>query len=261
MISGDFIGDSVTSKSYNGSTFGAAIGGDYAMKQSLKNPSMAVNDACISDLVWSAALSNDAFAAFGNVVSIGAGTVTVGSSGGKKLIFNALPAFRNLDNMDAQTYLDEFTSPDKDNALYVRGFTELGNAIPTFTSMHAEGGSKKATGKYSHAEGRCSITDGRYAHAEGTMTVAGGIASHAEGQENIANGRSSHSEGEHTQAIGRQAHAEGEGSTVYGDYSHAEGYKTQVGSSAGNSGNTEGAHAEGFESKALNGDGVHAEGY
>ena len=97
-----------------------------------------------------------------------------------------------------------------DNAFYVAGFPEIGNAVvKNFYAQHVEGGSSRAVGKYTHAEGRDNIADVRYSHAEGSHNIAANMASHAEGFCTYAAGRYSHSEGENTEAIGKDSHAEG----------------------------------------------------
>jgi hypothetical protein len=128
-----------------------------------------------------------------------------------------------------------------DNAFYLAGFPEVGNAvIKNFYGQHVEGGSTRAIGKYSHAEGRDTIANMRYSHAEGTCTVADEMAAHAEGFGSVASGRHAHAEGyltlgsgkyahaegSYTQATARASHAEGEWTKAKGDYSHAEGRDT-----------------------------------
>ena len=131
-----------------------------------------------------------------------------------------------------------------------------------------------------HAEGFSTTTNNKAAHAEGELTTASGEASHAEGNNTIAESNYSHAEGVWTKASGIAAHAEGGTATAEnsdeqtyteasGDYSHAEGKKTKakgtaahaegIGTSAGEGAACIGAHAEGYETVAVN-SGTHAEG-
>ena len=155
-----------------------------------------------------------------------------------------------------QEYFEDIWLND-DNAFYLVGFPELGNAnIPNNFGQFVSGGSVRAIGRQTHAEGRDSIADIRYAHAEGThctaaqmathaegygtlaskqyshaegyCTVASGIFSHAEGEETKANGKGSHSEGEFTSALADGAHAEGYKTVASGLFSHAEGELTKA---------------------------------
>ena len=121
---------------------------------------------------------------------------------------------------------------------------------------HAEGYNTEASGQYSHTEGTDTLATMNNGHAEGNRTKALHYNAHAEGQDTIANANSAHAEGEKT-----QAHTRG---------SHSEGVRTSAGTlSKTNEDGTykednrnlyEGAHAEGYETKASN-IASHAEGY
>ena len=144
-----------------------------------------------------------------------------------------------------------------DNAFYLVGFPELGNAnIPNNFGQFVSGGSVRAIGRQTHAEGRDSIADIRYAHAEGSHCTAAQMASHAEGfgtfanksfahaegERTIAEGQGSHAEGYKTEARGLYSHAEGREAVASGPYSHAEGYNTYaIGKQS---------HASGFKTEA-----------
>ena len=159
-----------------------------------------------------------------------------------------------------------------DNAFYVAGFPEIGNAVvKNFYAQHVEGGSSRAVGKYTHAEGRDNIADVRYSHAEGSHNIAASMASHAEGFQNkvfgkyahvegnlnVVNGNFAHAEGRNTAASGNQAHAEGFNTVASGAGSHAEGGD---GTNKGGTATGAGSHAEGLSSLASS-IGSHAEGW
>ena len=140
-----------------------------------------------------------------------------------------------------------------DNAFYLVGFPELGNAnIHNNFGQFVSGGSVRAIGRQTHAEGRDSIADIRYAHAEGSHCTAAQMASHAEGFGTFANKSFAHAEGERTIAEGQGSHAEGRETVASQLGSHAEG----IGSLAV----ARGAHAEGTSVSAFS-DSSHAEGY
>ena len=150
-----------------------------------------------------------------------------------------------------QEYFEDLWLND-DNAFYLVGFPEIGNAnIPNNFGQFVSGGSVRAIGRQTHAEGRDSIADIRYAHAEGSHCTAAQMASHAEGFRTFAGYRYSHAEGNATRAEGRSAHAEGQNTTASGWFSHAEGNAVSV--------LADGAHAEGFRTTA-SGRYSHAEG-
>ena len=168
-------------------------------------------------------------------------------------------------NGKTQEYFEDLWIND-DNAFYLVGFPEIGNAnIPNNFGQFVSGGSVRAIGRQTHAEGRDSIADIRYAHAEGSHCTAAQMASHAEGFRTFAGDRFSHAEGNATRAEGRSAHAEGQNTIASGWFSHAEGYAVSALSS---SAHAEGSlttasgrysHAEGNAVSAL-ADGAHAEG-
>ena len=281
VISGDFRYNDIASKNYptqdSGQTFRNGLGNEnvsLAVKNSLVNTSNS--DPCLSDMLWSLALFNIGNANFGHLTTIepiainGLSAIDATETteiAGTKLSFDQLPADVGsaIAGKVLSDYINDFIDANGDNALYVRGFAQLGNQIqPQFIAQHVEGGSTKAIGKYTHAEGRDTIADGRYAHAEGTATIAGGVASHAEGQSAHALGRSSHAEGEGTRARGAMSHAEGYQSYANEGGAHAEGgYWLEKGSSKNFSGGIasgKGSHAEGNAASAI-GIGSHAEGY
>ena len=130
-----------------------------------------------------------------------------------------------------------------DNAFYLVGFPELGNAnIPNNFGQFVSGGSVRAIGRQTHAEGRDSIADIRYAHAEGSHCTAAQMASHAEGFGTFANKSFAHAEGERTIAEGQGSHAEGRETVASGPHSHAEGYNTYATGKQ--------SHASGFKTEA-----------
>ena len=150
-----------------------------------------------------------------------------------------------------QEYFEDLWLND-DNAFYLVGFPEIGNAnIPNNFGQFVSGGSVRAIGRQTHVEGRDGIADIRYAHAEGSHCTAAQMASHAEGFMTFAGDRFSHAEGNVTRAEGRSAHAEGQNTIASGWFSHAEGYAVSALSSS--------AHAEGSLTKA-SGRYSHAEG-
>lgn len=158
-----------------------------------------------------------------------------------------------FDTLDGHTtsFFEDLWLND-DNAFYLVGFPELGNAnVPNNFGQFASGGSIRAIGRQTHAEGRDSIADIRYAHVEGSHCTAVHMATHAEGFRTVANKRYSHSEGEVTKADGRGSHAEGYKTMASGDYSHAEGMLTLASGIV--------AHAEGNQAQA-SATGAHAEG-
>ena len=169
-------------------------------------------------------------------------------------------------NGKTQEYFEDLWIND-DNAFYLVGFPEIGNAnIPNNFGQFVSGGSVRAIGRQTHAEGRDSIADIRYAHAEGSHCTAAQMASHAEGFRTFAGDRFSHAEGNVTRAEGRSAHAEGQNTIASGWFSHAEGYAVSALSS---SAHAEGSlttasgrysHAEGNAVSAL-ADEAHAEGH
>ena len=162
----------------------------------------------------------------------------------------AMEEFKVCDGK-TQEYFEDLWLND-DNAFYLVGFPELGNAnIPNNFGQLVSGGSVRAIGRQTHAEGRDSIADIRYAHAEGSHCTAAYMASHAEGFKTFAGYRYSHAEGNNTRAIGHSAHAEGQNTTASGWFSHAEGNAVSALSSA--------AHAEGYLTTA-SGRYSHAEG-
>lgn len=270
IISGDFGYSNIASKQYptqdSSKTFRDGLGNgsiSLTVKHSLKTPSTTAPS--LSDLIWSLALFNIGDTNFGSLTAIE--DTTIGGIHGAKLLFDKLPddVGNAVLGKSLNDYVNDFIDVNGDNALYVRGFVELGNQIPSqFVSQYAAGGSIKAIGKYTHAEGRDTIADGRYAHAEGTATIAGGVASHAEGQSTHAIGRSSHSEGEGTRAQAAMSHAEGYGAKAIGVGAHAEGgYWLSSGYSGNYAGGTasgKASHAEGHNSIASN-EAAHAEGY
>lgn len=159
-----------------------------------------------------------------------------------------------------------------DNAFYVAGFPEIGNAVvKNFYAQHVEGGSSRAVGKYTHAEGRDNIADVRYSHVEGAHNIAAGMATHAEGFQNKVIGKYAHVEGNLNVVNGLYAHAEGKNTAASGNQSHAEGFNTVAsgagshaeggnGTSKGGTATGGGSHAEGISSLA-SGAGSHAEGW
>ena len=165
-----------------------------------------------------------------------------------------------------QEYFEDLWLND-DNAFYLVGFPEIGNAnIPNNFGQFVSGGSVRAIGRQTHAEGRDSIADIRYAHAEGSHCTAAHMASHAEGFRTFAGHRYSHAEGNNTRAVGYIAHAEGQNTTASGRYSHAEGNAV---SALADEAHAEGhhtlasgrnSHAEGNSTEAT-GDHSHASGY
>jgi len=207
IVSGDFGYSSPNAKTIADSTktFSSYLCGGLVSEGAILRPGASSSNASLSDLMWSIALSNDAYGQFGYITEI------TQDGNNTKLKFNALSNLR-IEGQPQSNYIAEFNSENDDNALYVAGIPEIGNVlIPNFLANHIEGGSTKAIGKYTHAEGRQTIADGRYSHAEGTMTIAGGLGSHAEGQYSIARGNESHAEGLYTIAYGHGSHAEGGG--------------------------------------------------
>ena len=162
----------------------------------------------------------------------------------------AMEEFKVCDGK-TQEYFEDLWLND-DNAFYLVGFPEIGNAnIPNNFGQFVSGGSVRAIGRQTQAEGRDSIADIRYAHAEGSHCTAAHMASHAEGFKTFAGYRYSHAEGNNTRAVGHSAHAEGQNTTASGWFSHAEGNAVSALSSA--------AHAEGYLTTA-SGRYSHAEG-
>ena len=152
-----------------------------------------------------------------------------------------LSEFQKCDGK-TQEYFEDLWIND-DNAFYLVGFPEIGNAnIPNNFGQFVSGGSVRAIGRQTHAEGRDSIADVRYAHAEGSHCAALHMASHAEGFRTLANKRYSHAEGEQTKACGKGAHAEGFAAVASGEYSHAEGRAAEASGAQ--------SHASGFETKS-----------
>ena len=177
----------------------------------------------------------------------------------------AMEEFKVCDGK-TQEYFEDLWLND-DNAFYLVGFPEIGNAnIPNNFGQFVSGGSVRAIGRQTHVEGRDGIADIRYAHAEGSHCTAAQMASHAEGFMTFAGDRFSHAEGNVTRAEGRSAHAEGQNTTASGRYSHAEGNAV---SALADEAHAEGhhtlasgrnSHAEGNSTEAT-GDHSHASGY
>ena len=166
-----------------------------------------------------------------------------------------LSEFKKCDGK-TQEYFEDLWLND-DNAFYLVGFPELGNAnIPNNFGQFVSGGSVRAIGRQTHAEGRDSIADVRYAHAEGSHCAALHMASHAEGFRTLANKRYSHAEGEQTKAEGRSAHAEGFAAVASGKGAHAEGFAAvasgEYSHAEGRAAEASGAqsHASGLETKS-----------
>ena len=134
-------------------------------------------------------------------------------------------------------------------------FNDLTNNRAVGNYSHAEGSDAVASGNYSHAEGYRTRAVSQSSHAEGNQTKASASYTHAEGYRTEASNTAAHAEGQACIASGTQSHAEGMVTKAIGKYCHSEGYYTE----AGENKNTQGAHAEGFETKALK-DGAHAEG-
>ena len=165
-----------------------------------------------------------------SAVDVESGIVTVKES------LKDADGFDNLDGHTINFFKTLWLSDD--NAFYLVGFPELGNAnVPNNFGQFASGGSIRAIGRQTHAEGRDNIADIRYAHAEGSHCTAAHMATHAEGFRTVASKRYSHSEGEVTKADGRASHAEGKFTLAGGESSHAEGLNAIASASA--------AHAEG----------------
>ena len=243
---------------------GAGINYDYRASKSLK---VVLNDTTdISNALFSLALGDQ-----GETMSYQISSIDrVNNIVYLKQSFSTATA--GLTSLTKAQCIDLWENDD--NAFYVAGFPEIGNAVvKNFYAQHVEGGSSRAVGKYTHAEGRDNIADVRYSHAEGSHNIAANMASHAEGFCTYAAGRYSHSEGENTEAIGKDSHAEGKSTQANGSCSHVEGEQCKTIPNYANEAECGYGHAEGYKSVAgyvahaecwqvsALGNGSHAEGH
>lgn len=123
--------------------------------------------------------------------------------------------------------------------------------LDTYLSRGRKNGS--VIGNASFAFGYDVTASGSYSHGEGSHTTASGAVSHAEGYGTRAIGNMSHAEGYSMDSYGSGSSIVNPGAKGMAD--HVEGYGTTA-----NSGNTNGAHAEGTYTQAL-AQAAHAEGY
>lgn len=118
--------------------------------------------------------------------------------------------------------------------------------------------STTAAGAGSHAEGRATSAVGDCAHSEGSFTYASEPFAHVEGYHTSVIARSAHAEGSNCLIDGRKFNADGEVVSTSGAHAaHIEGLRNII--IEGGYSNV-GAHAEGYETTTMGGDGVHTEG-